>query len=147
MKKFYSCLPVFLLIGCAQVPLPSSGNKPVQQAGAQKEQQANTNSIDECLSLPYVPSDLAKNKSLSNQNADNSASKNSTISSSIFCEKYKQTKEQAFAFFQEHPQYMRSKEDEEQLMTEFKKVLLESGSKNLNIYQTLLAAHERLQAL
>ncbi|EKA1550998.1 invasion lipoprotein InvH, partial [Salmonella enterica] len=21
MKKFYSCLPVFLLIGCAQVPL------------------------------------------------------------------------------------------------------------------------------
>ncbi|HCM2052112.1 TPA: invasion lipoprotein InvH, partial [Salmonella enterica subsp. salamae serovar 56:z10:e,n,x] len=66
MKKIYSCLPVFLLIGCAQVPLPSSGNKPVQQAGAQKEQQANANSIDECLSLPYVPSDLAKNKSLSN---------------------------------------------------------------------------------
>ncbi|EGS0269185.1 hypothetical protein I5Z35_002001 [Salmonella enterica subsp. enterica serovar Paratyphi B] len=22
MKKFYSCLPVFLLIGCAQVPPP-----------------------------------------------------------------------------------------------------------------------------
>ncbi|EJU4147929.1 SPI-1 type III secretion system invasion lipoprotein InvH, partial [Salmonella enterica subsp. enterica serovar Schwarzengrund] len=50
-------------------------------------------------------------------------------------------------FFQEHPQYMRSKEDEEQLMTEFKKVLLEPGSKNLSIYQTLLTAHERLQAL
>ncbi|EKR1635303.1 SPI-1 type III secretion system invasion lipoprotein InvH, partial [Salmonella enterica subsp. enterica serovar Muenchen] len=78
---------------------------------------------------------------------DNSASKNSAISSSIFCEKYKQTKEQALTFFQEHPQYMRSKEDEEQLMTEFKKVLLEPGSKNLSIYQTLLAAHERLQAL
>ncbi|EBW6686718.1 invasion lipoprotein InvH, partial [Salmonella enterica subsp. enterica serovar Hvittingfoss] len=31
MKKFYSCLPVFLLIGCAQVPLPSSVSKPVQQ--------------------------------------------------------------------------------------------------------------------
>ncbi|EHO3503355.1 invasion lipoprotein InvH, partial [Salmonella enterica subsp. enterica serovar Enteritidis] len=29
----------------------------------------------------------------------------------------------------------------------FKKVLLEPGSKNLSIYQTLLAAHERLQAL
>ncbi|HAF1222684.1 TPA: invasion lipoprotein InvH, partial [Salmonella enterica subsp. enterica serovar Heidelberg] len=27
MKKFYSCLPVFLLIGCAQVPLPSSVSK------------------------------------------------------------------------------------------------------------------------
>ncbi|KAF0788546.1 Invasion protein invH precursor, partial [Salmonella enterica subsp. enterica serovar Worthington str. BCH-5715] len=27
------------------------------------------------------------------------------------------------------------------------KVLLEPGSKNLSIYQTLLAAHERLQAL
>ncbi|EEB4898036.1 hypothetical protein Z592_17820 [Salmonella enterica subsp. enterica serovar Senftenberg] len=76
-----------------------------------------------------------------------SASKNSAISSSIFCEKYKQTKEQALTFFQEHPQYMRSKEDEEQLMTEFKKVLLEPGSKNLSIYQALLAAHERLQAL
>ncbi|HCL5250983.1 TPA: invasion lipoprotein InvH [Salmonella enterica] len=147
MNKFYSCLPVFLLIGCAQVPPSTSGSKPVQQTGAQKEQQANANSIDECLSLPYVPSDLAKNKTLSNQGADNSASKNNTISSSVFCEKYKQTKEQAFTFFQEHPQYMRSKEDEEQLMTEFKKVLLESGSKNLNIYQTLLAAHERLQTL
>ncbi|EHP9285793.1 SPI-1 type III secretion system invasion lipoprotein InvH, partial [Salmonella enterica subsp. enterica serovar Infantis] len=90
MKKFYSCIPVFLLIGCAQVPLPSSVSKPVQQPGAQKEQLANANSIDECQSLPYVPSDLAKNKSLSNQNADNSASKNSAISSSIFCEKYKQ---------------------------------------------------------
>lgn len=75
MKKFYSCIPVFLLIGCAQVPLPSSVSKPVQQPGAQKEQLANANSIDECQSLPYVPSDLAKNKSLSNQNADNSASK------------------------------------------------------------------------
>lgn len=75
MKKFYSCLPVFLLIGCAQVPLPSSVSKPVQQPGAQQEQLANANSIDECQSLPYVPSDLAKNKSLSNQNADNSASK------------------------------------------------------------------------
>ncbi|HCM1916260.1 TPA: invasion lipoprotein InvH [Salmonella enterica subsp. salamae serovar 28:r:e,n,z15] len=147
MNKIYSCLPIFLLIGCAQVPPSTSGSKPVQQTGAQKEQQANANSIDECLSLPYVPSDLAKNKTLSNQDADNSASKNNTISSSVFCEKYKQTKEQAFTFFQEHPQYMRSKEDEEQLMTEFKKVLLESGSKNLNIYQTLLAAHERLQTL
>ncbi|SUG46117.1 Invasion lipoprotein invH [Salmonella enterica subsp. arizonae] len=39
----------------------------------------------------------------------------------FFCEKYRQTKEQAFTFFQEYPQYMRSKEDEEQLMTEFKK--------------------------
>ncbi len=74
MKKFYSCLPVFLLIGCARY-LPSSVSKPVQQPGAQKEQLANANSIDECQSLPYVPSDLAKNKSLSNQNADNSASK------------------------------------------------------------------------
>ncbi|EJF4143751.1 invasion lipoprotein InvH [Salmonella enterica] len=147
MNKFYSCLPIFLLIGCAQVPPSTSGSKAVQQTDAQKEQQANANSIDECLSLPYVPSDLAKNKTLSNQDADNSASKNNTISSSVFCEKYKQTKEQAFTFFQEHPQYMRSKEDEEQLMTEFKKVLLESGSKNLNIYQTLLAAHERLQTL
>lgn len=147
MNKIYSCLPIFLLIGCAQVPLPISGSKPVQQTGAQKEQQASANSIDECLSLPYVPSDLAKNKTLSNQNADNSASKNNTISSSVFCEKYKQTKEQAFTFFQEHPQYMRSKEDEEQLMTEFKKVLLEPGNKNLSIYQTLLFAHERLQAL
>ncbi|EAA6041196.1 invasion lipoprotein InvH [Salmonella enterica] len=147
MNKIYSCLPIFLLIGCAQVPLPISGSKPVQQTGAQKEQQASANSIDECLSLPYVPSDLAKNKTLSNQNADNSASKNNTISSSVFCEKYKQTKEQAFTFFQEHPQYMRSKEDEEQLMTEFKKVLLEPGNKNLSIYQTLLVAHKRLQAL
>ncbi|SUG51219.1 Invasion lipoprotein invH [Salmonella enterica subsp. arizonae] len=42
---------------------------------------------------------------------------------------------------------MRSKEDEEQLMTEFKKVLLESGSNNLSIYQTLLTAHKRLQTL
>lgn len=147
MNKIYSCLPIFLLIGCAQVPLPISGSKPVQQTGAQKEQQASANSIDECLSLPYVPSDLAKNKTLSNQNADNSASKNNTISSSVFCEKYKQTKEQAFTFFQEHPQYMRSKEDEKQLMIEFKKVLLEPGNKNLSIYQTLLVAHERLQAL
>ncbi|EAA7383886.1 invasion lipoprotein InvH [Salmonella enterica subsp. houtenae] len=147
MNKFYSCLPIFLLVGCAQVSSPSSGSKPAQQPDAQKEQQANAKSIDECMSLPYVPSDLAKNKTLSNQNADNSASKNNTISSSVFCEKYKQTKEQAFTFFQEYPQYMRSKEDEEQLMAEFKKVLLESGSKNLSIYQTLLAAHKRLQAL
>nr|AAC45075.1 InvH [Salmonella enterica subsp. arizonae] len=147
MKKFYSCLPVFLLIGCAQVPPPSSGSKPVQQPEVQKEQQANADSIDKCMSLPYVPSDLTENKTLSNQKSENSTSKNNTISSSVFCEKYRQTKEQAFTFFQEHPQYMRSKEDEEQLMTEFKKVLLESGSNNLSIYQTLLTAHKRLQAL
>lgn len=130
------------------MPLPSSVSKPVQQPGAQKEQLANANSIDECQSLPYVPSDLAKNKSLSNQNADNSASKNKRNQLKHFLSKNnKQTKEQALTFFQEHPQYMRSKEDEEQLMTEFKKVLLEPGSKNLSIYQTLLSAHERLQAL
>ncbi|AID25723.1 invasion lipoprotein InvH [Salmonella bongori] len=147
MKKFYSCLPVFFLIGCAQVPSLSSISTPAQQSETQKEQQANADSIDECMSLPYVPSELAKNKTLSNQNSDNSASKNDKISSSIFCEKYKKTKEQAFTFFQEHPEYMRSKENEEQLMTEFKNVLLDPRNKNLSIYQTLLAAHERLQAL
>lgn len=147
MKKFYSCLPVLLLIGCAQVSAPSSRNSATPQPGAQKEQQASANSIDDCMSLPYVPSDLAKNKTLSPQNADNSASKNNTISSSVFCGKYKKTKQQAFTFFQEHPEYMRSKEDEEQLMNEFKNVLLEPGNKNLSIYQTLLTAHERLQAL
>ncbi|VEA45712.1 cell adherance/invasion protein [Salmonella enterica subsp. arizonae] len=68
MKKFYSCLPVFLLIGCAQVPPPSSGSKPVQQPEVQKEQQANADSIDKCMSLPYVPSDLTENKHYQTKN-------------------------------------------------------------------------------
>ncbi len=67
-------------------------------------------------------SDLAKNKSLSNQNADNSASKIAQSAQAFFAKKIsKQNQEQALTFFREHPQYMRSKEDEEQLMTEFKK--------------------------
>ncbi|ECG8591026.1 invasion lipoprotein InvH [Salmonella enterica subsp. salamae] len=147
MKRFISCLPVFLLIGCAQVTPPSSLITPTPNAGDKKEQQANIDNTDECTSLPYVLPELAKNKTLSNQDADNSASKNNTIGSSIFCEKYKKTKQQAFTFFQEHPEYMRSKEAEERLMAEFKKVLLEPGNKNLSMYQTLLASHERLQAL
>lgn len=70
-----------------------------------------------------------------------------TKSAQAFFAKNIKTKEQAFTFFQEHPEYMRSKENEEQLMTEFKNVLLDPRNKNLSIYQTLLAAHERLQAL
>lgn len=98
MNKFYSCLPIFLLIGCAQVPPSTSGSKPVQQTDAQKEQQANANSIDECLSLPYVPSDLAKNKTLSNQDADNSASKITQSAQAFFAKNINKPKSRRSPF-------------------------------------------------
>ncbi|HDL6960677.1 TPA: hypothetical protein PXM37_004357 [Yersinia enterocolitica] len=53
----------------------------------------------------------------------------------------KQTKK----FFNEHPEYLSSKELESKLFVEFKLIMKQSGNEDLNMYQMLIIAHDRLQ--
>ncbi|QIU92585.1 hypothetical protein [Yokenella regensburgei] len=50
---------------------------------------------------------------------------------------------QARIFFEEHPEYLYSKEKESQLYDAFHKMLNDSSVKNLSLYQMLLIAHSQ----
>ncbi|GEM_PF-2963800 len=56
----------------------------------------------------------------------------------------KEIENQASYFFQRHPEYMRSKEKESQLYTEFQNVLAEPKNQALSLYQMLQVAHAQI---
>lgn len=82
-----------------------------------------------CILLIFLAFGCA---SLSGNNTDNSHNEQLAI---------KQTKD----FFNEHPEYLSSKELESQLFVEFQQVIEKTGNENLSMYQMLLIAHHRLQ--
>lgn len=58
----------------------------------------------------------------------------------------KEIENQARVFFEQHPEYVNSKEEEEQLSIEFQNTLNAPQNKGLDLYQILLVAHEQVQA-
>lgn len=56
-----------------------------------------------------------------------------------------QATKQASDFFNEHPEYVNSKDQESRLFAEFQQVMEQPENKNLSMYQMLIIAHDQLQ--
>lgn len=147
MKKTYILLPTIFLAGCTQLPPHSLQQEPQVSATERKEERVKPDNIDACISLVGITEAPEHNMLATGKNAATKVGGDNYNSENTFCKTYLETKEQAFLFFQKYPEYQNSKNEEELLMGEFKKLLQEPQSKDLNIYNALASAHERLQAL
>ncbi|MTC48419.1 hypothetical protein M5X66_18045 (plasmid) [Providencia sp. PROV188] len=124
MKLITMLISLSLLIGCTKtnVNTNKSLNNPINS-------EDSITSMDECLN--YL--DMS---TLGKQENNNFSEKN------LFCNKYTEAKSEIALFFKNHPEYLKSKEKENNLFNEYLKIL--KKNKNITMYETLSIAHKSL---